>query len=452
MPPLPTLLTRVVGGAAALFQELERIGPPVPDGPVLVAANHLNSLLDPLVLFHTAGRPTRPLAKAPLFGHPLIGPFLWGLGGLPVYRRQDDPTQMARNQDTFDAAVAALQRGEAVQIYPEGTSHSEPTLAPLKTGIARIAFLAEERARWGLGLVIVPVGITYQRKDLFRGRAVAAVGAPIAVAAWRARYEVDPAAAVTELTDAVRAGLERVTLNFVEAGDRELVDVAEALHARAKGAAEWTERPGLAERWPRLRAFTEGLAWLRAHDPERHARLARRVRRYAQLAALLGAREWGVPRRYRWSTVLGHGLRALLLLALLTPLALVGFVAWLVPYWIPTLVVRVVRPDLETLATYKLSTAFLAFPLFLGLWVAAGSSVGGPLWGGLVATLAVIGGLAWIAWRPRLSALGDDLQGLVRSLPRARSRDRLAVLRTELSREFDEIAERARIGRAPLRS
>src|SRR5687767_11428879 len=120
MPLLPTLLTRVVGGAAALFQDIERTGPPIPDGPVLVAANHLNSLLDPLVLFHTAGRPTRPLAKAPLFTHPLIGPFLKGLGGLPVYRRQDDPTQMDRNQDTFDAAVAALHRGEAVQIYPEG--------------------------------------------------------------------------------------------------------------------------------------------------------------------------------------------------------------------------------------------------------------------------------------------------------------------------------------------
>ena len=74
--PLRAQLTRVVGGAAALFQDIERTGPPIPDGPVLVAANHVNALLDPLVLFHTAGRPTRPLAKAPLFTHPLIGPFL----------------------------------------------------------------------------------------------------------------------------------------------------------------------------------------------------------------------------------------------------------------------------------------------------------------------------------------------------------------------------------------
>jgi hypothetical protein len=33
------------------------------------------------VIFHTAGRPTRPLAKAPLFEQALVGTVLRGLGG-----------------------------------------------------------------------------------------------------------------------------------------------------------------------------------------------------------------------------------------------------------------------------------------------------------------------------------------------------------------------------------
>ncbi len=441
----PALLTRMVGAAAALFQDIQRTGPPIPDGPVLVAANHANALLDPLVLFRAAGRPTRPLAKAPLFRHPLVGPFLKGLGGLPVYRRQDDPALLERNQDTFDAAVAALHRGEAVQIYPEGTSHSEPALAPLKTGAARIALLAEERAGWELGLVIVPVGLTYQRKHVFRGRAVVAVGEAIRVTAWRERYETDPTVAVVALTDAVRAGLEAVMLNFVEAGDRELVEVAEALHSRATGAAAWTTRPGLVERWPRLRAFTEGLAWLRAHDPERHRRLVRRVDRYARVAALLGAGEWGVPRRYQPTTVALHALRQLALLALLTPPALVGAVAWFLPYRVPTLVVHFARPSFDSVASYKLSAAMLAFPVFLVLWIALAWTWGGPAWGAFAGLAAVLGGLAWIPWRSRLRDLGDDARGFVRSLPRGHSRARLAALRDELAREFDEVASLANL-------
>ena len=441
---LRSLVSRIAGAAAAIFHEIERTGPFIPPGPVLVAANHANSLLDPLVLFRVVGRPTRPLAKAPLFKHPVIGPFLWVLGGLPVFRRQDDAALLYRNQETFEAAVSSLHRGEAVQIYPEGTSHSAPALAQLRTGVARIALLAEERAGWELGLIILPVGLTYQRKHRFRGHALVAIGEAIPVAPWRGRYEADPTGTVVALTDAVRAGLETVTLNFVEDGDRMLVEVAEALHARETHATPWTRRPGLAERWPRLRAFTEGLAWLRAHDVERHRRLAGRVERYARLAALLGAGEAGVPRRYHWPNVLAHAGGQLGLLALLTPLALVGWVAWLVPYWLPTLAVRIARPKLDAVASYKLVVAFLVFPLFLAFWTALAWAVAGPIIALGASAASVLGGLAWIPWRKRLRGLGEDTRGFIRSLPRASSRARLASLRAELVREFEAVAGRSR--------
>jgi glycerol-3-phosphate O-acyltransferase/dihydroxyacetone phosphate acyltransferase len=437
------VVTRLVGWTGGIFHEIERTGPPLPDGPVLLAANHANALLDPLVVFKAAGRPSRPLAKAPLFEHPIIGPFLWALGGLPVYRRQDDPTQMGKNQDTFDAAIQALHRGEVVQIYPEGQSHSEPGLTQLKTGAARIALQAEERAGWKLGLTIVPVGLTYQRKHRFRGSALLTAGQPIPVASWRAAYEADTAAAVDGLTDAVRAGLEAVTLNFVADGDRELVEIAEALYARETEATPWTGRPGLAERWPRLRSFTEGLAWLRAHDPERHGRLSHRVARYAQLTALLGADQGAVPERYRWDRVVRYALRRMAWLLLLTPLALVGTVAWFVPYQLPALAVRAAKPGLDAVSTYKLVAAVLAFPLALVAWTLLVWHHFGGWWAAGAALAAVLGGLVWIPWRKALRELGADARTLARSLPRGRTRGRLAEMRAELVREFEAVAERA---------
>jgi 1-acyl-sn-glycerol-3-phosphate acyltransferase len=175
---LPLIITKLVGWAVAVFYDLERTGPTLPPGPVLVTANHPNALVDPMVIFRTAGRPTRPLAKAPLFEQALVGTVLRGLGGLPVYRRQDEPERMHLNERTFDAAIEALHAGGAVQIYPEGQSHSEPSMAPLRTGAARIALLAEARRGWSLGLRIQPVGLTYSRKHAFRGRVIAASASP----------------------------------------------------------------------------------------------------------------------------------------------------------------------------------------------------------------------------------------------------------------------------------
>ena len=71
--------------------------------------------------------------KAPLFEQALVGTVLKGLGGLPVYRRKDNPELMHLNDLSLDAAIRALQAGGAVQIYPEGQSHSEPSMTPLSS-------------------------------------------------------------------------------------------------------------------------------------------------------------------------------------------------------------------------------------------------------------------------------------------------------------------------------
>ena len=43
-------------------------------GPVLLCANHANSMIDPVLIGVAAHRPVRFMAKAPLFDTPLLGP------------------------------------------------------------------------------------------------------------------------------------------------------------------------------------------------------------------------------------------------------------------------------------------------------------------------------------------------------------------------------------------
>ena len=444
---LPRLITKLVGWAVAVFYDLERTGPTLPPGPVLVTANHPNALVDPLVIFHTAGRPTRPLAKAPLFEQALVGTVLRGLGGLPVYRHQDEPELMHLNDRTFDGAIEALHAGGAVQIYPEGHSHSEPALAPLRTGAARIALQAEARRDWKLGLRIQPVGLTYVRKHAFRGRAIAAFGEPFEVASMRADYERDERVAVRRLTTLIQERLERLTLNFDHPEDAELVDVAERLYARQKRLAGWREREPMVERLPRLHRFADGLRWLRATDPERLASLSAEVRRYQRLLTLFGAREGDVPRRYRRGNVLAYAARQLFMLVLVLPVALAGMAIWFVPFMFTSYVAPRFRPKLDQVATYKVGAAVLAFPVWLFLlalvtWLLAG------LRPALVAlAILPVAGLAAIAWRDRQAEVVEDVRVFLRARRLPRGLDRLAEQSAHLTGQFDRLTEEWRATR-----
>ncbi len=435
------VLARALGATASLFYDLECEGGPYPAGPILVTANHPNALLDPLIVFRSAGRLVRPLAKAPLFSHPVIGVALRVLGGLPVYRRQDDPALMERNDRTFEAAIAALGSGAAIQIFPEGQSHSEPELTPLKTGAARIALQAEEAHGWKLGLRVVPVGLTYARKRFFRGSALALVGEPFDLADLRASYGADAREAVRQLTERIDGALRAVTVNLPTALDRELIETAERIWAREKGVAGWRERPPLSARVPRYQAFARGVAWLRSGYPDRYEALARRVARYRRLADALGAGEAAdVPPRVASVDVARYLALRALPLALASLLAAAGVVAWGLAYLFPQTVIRLTSLREDELATWKLVPSVLAYPLVYAAWLVLAARLGGAH-AALAAAVALPAlGVFTVAWRERLREAIEDARLFLRSVGRPQTVARLAAERASLVAEFDALA------------
>ncbi|MFR9726890.1 lysophospholipid acyltransferase family protein [Streptomyces sp. MS19] len=128
------------------------------EGGFITAVNH-NSYLDPLSYAHfqyNTGRVPRFLAKDSLFRKGFVGRFMTGTGQIPVYRETSDAA------DAFRAAVAAVQRGECVAFYPEGTLTRDPALWPMeaKTGAARVALKTRAPvipvAQWGAQAVLPP--------------------------------------------------------------------------------------------------------------------------------------------------------------------------------------------------------------------------------------------------------------------------------------------------------
>ena len=271
-----------------------------------------------------ADRPLRWLAKAPLFDERLVGPLVRATGSIPVYRRQDDPDLVERNASVFESVHYALAGGAAVGIFPEGLSHSEPSLARLRTGAARIVLGAAER---GSAVVpIIPVGIVLRQKDRFRSKALVLVGHPVKWDDLQGRPE-DDTEAVRELTDRIERALRDVTINLERVEDGPVIECAESLYAvefALERAARATVR--------RLRQATEALRTLRVEDPAAAADVFARIRGFADSLAVLGLSPRSLETAIRPRAAVSWSVQQLLFFLIASPLAFAGQIVFLVPY------------------------------------------------------------------------------------------------------------------------
>jgi 1-acyl-sn-glycerol-3-phosphate acyltransferase len=180
------------------------------EGPVLVAANHI-SYIDPVAhayFLFERGRRARFLAKSELFDIPVFGALMRNARQIPVHRESGDADALVHARD-------ALERGEAVVVYPEGTVTRDPSFLPMRsrTGIVRLSL--------STGVPITPVAVwgaqhVWQKS----GPGSLAFGRPIWVASGEEIHldvhgarEVD-GDRLRELTDLVTERLRRLVVDM----------------------------------------------------------------------------------------------------------------------------------------------------------------------------------------------------------------------------------------------
>ena len=220
------------------FKKIEIQGvKPVEEGPLIIAGNHPNMALDPLLILASYPRSLHFLAKSSLFSNPVANWFLRACHLIPVYRRTDrSPDQT--NDKTFDEVQRLLSNRQAVTIFPEGTSVEGRTVLRLKTGAARMAFLSEERNNWSLGVKIQPVGITYAHFLGWNSGVAIAVGEPIVVDSFRELYERDPIKAVHRLTESLELALKHLSVHVDQSHLAPLINAIHQIFTRSGRISE----------------------------------------------------------------------------------------------------------------------------------------------------------------------------------------------------------------------
>jgi len=372
------------------FRDIERFGeaPAVATRGRVFVSNHSNALLDPVLVMTDAPCAISPVAKSTLWNIPGLNWLLDRAGAVPIIRKKDNPDKDASaNAAVFEKIAAHISGGGNILIFPEGTSHSDSKLAPLKSGAARMLAAATERG--GVPPTFQAVALEFDAPSDFRSRCLVLWGPVREFAAVPGEGEEKIRAATAQMEDDLK---ELLVEGETHQDRRRIARVAELLAADTgdRSMGGWSA----VGRQVELAART-----LRTVDSALIARVAEHVDAYYGELERLGfddAQIAGGP-----PAPLAAPLSPLRRAAL-APLAASGFALYALPYFLPRWIAR--KSDPDATSTIKLGAALVVYPVWAAGLVAGSMMLLPPPLSFAAAAVALTSPFAALRWLDALYA------------------------------------------------
>jgi len=356
-------------GTRIFFQEIqvrnrEQIPP---EGPFIITSNHPNDKLDALIIGRSVPRKINFLAAGFLFKYKLLSWIMRSTGTIPVYRKNEHADANERNVKSFDACYQVLENGGAIGIFPEGLTHLDRQVKKVKTGTARIAFEAEQRNQWKLGLKIIPVGLNFYHPTRIRGKIFVNFGRPILVSQYRTMYEQDPEKAIYQLTNVIHEKIQQHIIHLNDETTQQLLSDLEHIY-KGELVKQLSREQQEVSPFMVSRRLADAIQYYYDHDPVKVAEVWGKIENYKNKLKIMGVGETMV-REYRHRGVIWRGLGALLITILGMPIALYGWINSL-PGIILTLIFSQTRANrLTKIALTKFMSGLVIFPLMYALQI-----------------------------------------------------------------------------------
>lgn len=346
------------------------------EGPLILIANHPNTLMDAWIIGFISRRRVHYMAKATFFSSPFKRRLLNALGMIPINRAQDKVTGGVKNSDSFEACYQLLERGDILVVFPEGTSYMERKLREIKTGTARIALEAEKRNDGRLGLQVIPIGLNYISADRFRGRVMVHVGKPISVSGHLEEYRTNQGIAAKKLTDRFRVELSRVFVTIDDNNKEKLVaDLTYLFDSRYS-----KEDHGVQQSIGLMKTIQQRLEELNVTSPWKITAIYNQSADLLQSLQFFGIRPDFLDRPYRTMLYLRQAIQSWLFLILTIPVFLIGFIHNALPYYgIGWLVQRITR-EVEYHAPLVVLLGIFFYPLTYFGWCLLANVLFDPSW------------------------------------------------------------------------
>ncbi len=330
------------------------------DGPLIIIANHPNTLMDAWMIGHICRQPIHYMAKGTLFNSRFKLWLLKNLNMIPINRAGEGSTKGVSNTDSFEACYRLLEEGKTLVIFPEGTSYQERILRELKTGTARIALEAEKRNAGKLNLRVVPVGLNYLKAEKFRSSVFIQVGEPLDPTDFYNEYLVNQGAAARKLTERFRIALERVLAN-VKTREEEafiygIVELMQSKYHRGEFASVEGEIELFRHVRDTLQAYSLTQPWLVQEIGELVENIRWNIRK-------LNIRADFLDRRFRSRMFFRQLLFSVLFLLIGLPLFLVGILHNILQYKFTDWLIPKLTRDVEYYAPLAVLIGLFLYPL-----------------------------------------------------------------------------------------
>lgn len=329
--------------------------------PVIFAPNHQNALSDPLaVLLHCRFQPVW-LARADIFEiSGFVNKILRFLKIMPVYRITDGKENLGKNEQTFACSIKVLENHFALALFPEAAHSGKRQMLMHKKAVPRIVFMAAEKTEFKLDMQIVPCGIYYSHYWKFNRILIVRFGNPIAVSGYFQDYRDNQGIAVQKLRNDLYDAIEELSINI-----KSKKYYNEFENIREVYGKHYLNRQQI--QWSYLENYLSDIRLCRLLDklekehPEETGKIARDIVDFIHSIKKLKIRSWLVEEKQNKP---GRLFLNVLVLLILSPIALYGFLLNAVPFFITDRLIKKKVKDKTFLSSFFLATGILIFPLF----------------------------------------------------------------------------------------
>lgn len=193
------------------------------DKPFILAPNHSNGFVDPVILPAFLRPKVRFFARGDVFKGKVAKWILNQMNASPMYRMQEGYAEIKKNDKSFEECRRLLSAGKPILIFPEGLCVQQRRVQPLKKGLTRIVFQTLESMDYSKDIMVIPVGLNYLAPKKFRSKVFIHVGDPISIKDYEARYKQDKVRAINEFTKVLEENLRNVAFHINDSTNDMLV-------------------------------------------------------------------------------------------------------------------------------------------------------------------------------------------------------------------------------------